>query len=171
MNYTVFESGGKQYLARSGDLVRLEKLQQQEGAEVVFDKVLLSVEGDKVVYGSPYIKQQTVRAQVVRHAKAEKIKIIKFKRRKHSLKHQGHRQWFTEVRILAPGEAKKTPTVTAKSDTKKTVASTAPKQASSKKEAADASASSARSAVKKKEPNAPVAKKTAPKSPSAEAKK
>lgn len=129
MNYTVFESGGKQYLARNGDVIRLEKLEQREGSEIVFDKVLLSVEGDKVVYGAPYIKQQTLRAQVVRHGRDKKIRIVKFKRRKHSLKRQGHRQWFTEVRILAPDKAGQD--VKAKPDqtTRKTAASVEPKQA------------------------------------------
>ncbi len=138
VSYKIFESGGKQYRVAVGSLVRLEKLNQREGEEVLFDKVLFAAQGDsaaksddaagspqgeghgnnggadssskgngmntKTEFGTPYLANQTVRAVVIRHARSDKIRIIKFKRRKHSLKRQGHRQWFTEVLILGADE-------------------------------------------------------------------
>ena len=66
---------------------------------VEFDKVLLVANGEKVEIGAPFVNGGKVAAEVVSHGRGEKIKIVKFRRRKHSRKQMGHRQWFTEVKI------------------------------------------------------------------------
>lgn len=99
--YAVIQTGGKQYRVSEGDLVRVEKLSADEGAEVELDKVLMIADGDNVKTGAPYIDGGKVSATVRSHGKGKKVKIIKFRRRKHHLKHQGHRQSYTELQITA----------------------------------------------------------------------
>lgn len=97
--YAVFESGGKQHRVAEGDVLRLELLESEAGAILNFDKVLL-VKGDKdLKIGAPYVDGGKVSAEVLTHGRAAKIRIIKFRRRKHSRKQMGHRQWYTEVKI------------------------------------------------------------------------
>ncbi|MDY6829054.1 MAG: 50S ribosomal protein L21 [Pseudomonadota bacterium] len=97
--YAVFESGGKQHRAKAGDLLRLEKIECAPGEQIDFDRVLLvSGEGEARV-GAPFVAGSVVTAEVVGHGRGKKVNIIKFRRRKHSRKRQGHRQWYTEVRI------------------------------------------------------------------------
>ncbi|MFA0810513.1 50S ribosomal protein L21 [Microbulbifer epialgicus] len=97
--YAVFESGGKQHRVEEGEVLRLEKLEVATGETIDFDKVLMVVEGDKINIGAPVVGGAKVTAEVVSHGRGEKVKIIKFRRRKHSMKRQGHRQWYTEVKI------------------------------------------------------------------------
>lgn len=97
--YAVFESGGKQHRVEEGEVLRLEKLEVATGESIDFDKVLMVVDGDKIDIGAPVVNGATVTAEVVNHGRGEKVKIIKFRRRKHSMKRQGHRQWYTEVKI------------------------------------------------------------------------
>lgn len=97
--YAVIESGGKQHRVTEGEVLRLEKLEAATGETVDFDKVLLVGEGESVRIGTPYVEGSSVTAEVVAQGRDKKVNIIKFKRRKHHMKHQGHRQWFTEVRI------------------------------------------------------------------------
>ena len=97
--FAVFQSGGKQHRVAEGDVVRLEMLSAEPGEEIVFDKVLLVSNGDDVNVGAPYVESGRVTGEVMRTDRGKKIRIIKFKRRKDFLKKQGHRQWFTEVKI------------------------------------------------------------------------
>ncbi|SHG19516.1 large subunit ribosomal protein L21 [Microbulbifer donghaiensis] len=97
--YAVIESGGKQHRVEEGEVLRLEKLEVATGESIDFDKVLMVVDGDKINIGAPVVDGAKVTAEVVSHGRGEKVKIIKFRRRKHSLKRQGHRQWYTEVKI------------------------------------------------------------------------
>ena len=97
--FAVFQSGGKQHRVAEGDVVKLELLGAEAGEEVVFDKVLMVANGDDVNVGAPYVDGGQVKAEVVRNERDKKVRIIKFKRRKDYLKRQGHRQWFTEVKI------------------------------------------------------------------------
>ena len=97
--FAVFQSGGKQHRVAEGDVVKLELLGAEPGEEVVFDKVLMVANGDDVNVGAPYVEGSQVKAEVVRNERDKKVRIIKFKRRKDYLKRQGHRQWFTEVKI------------------------------------------------------------------------
>ncbi|EEX37967.1 50S ribosomal protein L21 [Vibrio metschnikovii] len=97
--YAVFQSGGKQHRVSEGQTLRLEKLDVETGATVEFDKVLLIANGEAIQVGAPLVEGGKVTAEVVQHGRGDKIKIVKFRRRKHSRKQQGHRQWFTEVKI------------------------------------------------------------------------
>ncbi|WP_150914563.1 50S ribosomal protein L21 [Marinobacter halotolerans] len=97
--YAVIVSGGKQHRVKEGETLKLEKLEVETGGSVEFDRVLLVADGDKVQVGSPVVDGAKVTAEVVNHGRHDKIQIIKFRRRKHSMKRQGHRQWFTEVKI------------------------------------------------------------------------
>ena len=97
--YAVFQSGGKQHRVTEGQTVRLEKLELEVGASVDFDNVLMIADGENVNVGAPYISGGKVTAEVVSQGRGDKVKIVKFRRRKHSRKQMGHRQWFTEVKI------------------------------------------------------------------------
>ena len=97
--YAVFVSGGKQHRVAEGDVVKLELLDVEPGATIEFDQVLLVADGEDVKIGTPVVEGMKVRGEVVTHGRGEKIKIIKFRRRKHHRKQMGHRQYFTEVKI------------------------------------------------------------------------
>ena len=107
--YAVFKTGGKQYRAATGDILKIEKLDAEKGATVELDQVLMVGEGEKVKIGSPYLKGGKVTATVVEHGRGDKIQIIKFKRRKHHMKRMGHRQDYTRIEItgIAASAAKK----------------------------------------------------------------
>ncbi|MCL1476364.1 50S ribosomal protein L21 [Marinobacter sp. M3C] len=97
--YAVIVSGGKQHRVKEGETLKLEKLEVETGSNIEFDRVLLIANGDDVNVGAPVVEGAKVTAEVVSHGRHDKIQIIKFRRRKHSMKRQGHRQWFTEVKI------------------------------------------------------------------------
>ena len=97
--FAVFESGGKQHRVSQGEVVRLERLPGDPGAAVEFDKVVLIGEGDKLTVGKPYVAGGRVKAEVVAQDRGAKIKLIKFRRRKHYMRRGSHRQLFTDVRI------------------------------------------------------------------------
>ncbi len=97
--YAVFQSGGKQHRVAEGQTVRLEKVELEAGASIEFSEVLLISNGEDIKIGAPYVDGGKVTAEVVGHGRGEKVKIVKFRRRKHSRKQAGHRQWFTEVKI------------------------------------------------------------------------
>ena len=97
--YAVIESGGKQHRVIPGEVLKLEKLNAEAGETVDFEKVLMVGEGQDVQVGAPYVDGGKVSAEVVGHGRHDKVKIIKFRRRKHYRRQAGHRQWYTEVRI------------------------------------------------------------------------
>lgn len=97
--FAVIVSGGKQYRVQEGQTLKLEKLKAEAGSNVEFDRVLMVGNGDDVKVGLPVVEGAKVTAEVVDHGRADKVTIIKFRRRKHHMKRQGHRQWFTEVKI------------------------------------------------------------------------
>ena len=97
--YAVILSGGKQHRVVEGDTLRLEKLNVSEGAVFDFSQVLMVGEGSSVQIGTPLVEGSKVLAEVITHGRDQKVKIIKFRRRKHSRTQQGHRQWYTEVKI------------------------------------------------------------------------
>lgn len=99
MTYAIFVSGGKQFRAETGKTIQVPKLDAEPGAEVTFDRVLLSSDGKKVHAGVPVVHGAKVTAEVVRHGKGDKIKIFRFARRAGYRRHAGHRQPFTEVKI------------------------------------------------------------------------
>jgi large subunit ribosomal protein L21 len=97
--YAVIQSGGKQHRVAEGQTIRLEKLEAETGSTIEFDDVLMIANGEEIKVGAPYVAGSKVTAEVVSHGRGDKVKIIKFRRRKHFRKQAGHRQWFTEVRI------------------------------------------------------------------------
>ncbi|QCI23913.1 50S ribosomal protein L21 [Buchnera aphidicola (Macrosiphoniella sanborni)] len=98
--YAVFISGGKQYKAIKNKIVRLEKLNYPVGTTIEFKKILMISQNNSVIIGEPFVKDQIIKANIKHHGRFKKIKIIKFNRRKHYKKQQGHRQYFTDVKII-----------------------------------------------------------------------
>ena len=99
--YAVVVTGGKQYRVEEGQTLKVEKLEVATGATVELEKVLLIGNGDDVKIGAPVVAGAKVTAEVVNHGRHKKVKILKFKRRKHHMKQMGHRQWFTELKITS----------------------------------------------------------------------
>ncbi|PPI88601.1 50S ribosomal protein L21 [Candidatus Pantoea edessiphila] len=98
--YAIFQSGGKQYKATEGQIIRLEKLDVKTGNFIKFNNILM-ISGDKCLkVGTPFVLNSNINAEIINHGRDKKIKIIKFRRRKHYRKQQGHRQWFTDVKIV-----------------------------------------------------------------------
>jgi len=160
--YAVFRSGGKQYRAVKGDILRLEKIEAEEGATIKFDQVLLLGEGSDIKVGSPTLAGSTVSGKVVRQGKSKKIPVVKFKRRQNYLRQGSHRQFFTEVEITGiSGAGAKTaaPKTEAaeKPAAKKVAKKTAAKKPAAKKPAVK------KTAAKKTAAKKPAAKKAAKK--------
>ncbi len=101
MTYAIFKAQGQQFRAEKGTKLRIPKLEAEPGAKVTFDEVLLSADGDAIKAGQPTIKGAKVVGEVVRHGRADKIVVFRFKRRKNYRKKTGHRQPFTEVMITS----------------------------------------------------------------------
>ncbi len=97
--YAVISTGGKQYKVAQGELIKLEKLSAEVGEFVEFPVLLLANGETDVKIGTPYLTDTKVKASVVEHGRHDKIRIIKFRRRKHHRKQMGHRQYYTAVKI------------------------------------------------------------------------
>lgn len=97
--YAVIATGGKQYRVEKDQVLFIDKQELEPGASIEFDQVLMIGEGDSVNIGAPYVKGGKVTASVEEHGRDKKVNILKFKRRKHHMKRQGHRQWYTKVKI------------------------------------------------------------------------
>lgn len=97
--YAVITSGGRQYRVAEGQTLKLEKLAAEVGSTVNFDNVLMLANGDDIKVGQPYVAGCKVAASVISQGRHAKIRIMKFRRRKHHQKETGHRQYFTEVKI------------------------------------------------------------------------
>ncbi len=99
--YAIIETGGKQYKVQNGDQIKVEKLNVEDGAAVVFDKVLAAGEGADIKVGTPYLEGITVEGKAVESGKGQKVIIFKYKAKKDYRKKQGHRQPYTLVEITA----------------------------------------------------------------------
>lgn len=158
--YAVFRTGGKQYRAEKGDVLRLEKLDAGEGDTISFDEVLLVGEGADIKVGNPLVAGTSVSGKVLRQGKSKKVPVVKFKRRQNYLRQGSHRQFFTEVEITAIGgnapakkaEKPETAEAEAKPAAKKAAKKKASKKTATKKAAARKTASkkTAKKAAKKK---------------------
>jgi large subunit ribosomal protein L21 len=97
--YAVIQTGGKQYRVMPGQDIQIEKLPGAVGDAVTFDQVLLTSDGEAVRVGQPLVESSKVLGRILRQAKAKKVMVVKFKRRKDYRRKRGHRQPFTLVRI------------------------------------------------------------------------
>ena len=97
--YAVVVTGGKQYRVMKGETLRVEKLDVEAGQSIDITDVLLLGDGEKITVGTPNIAGAKVTATIKSHGRLEKIRIVKFRRRKHHRKQMGHRQYFTEIEI------------------------------------------------------------------------
>ena len=100
--YAVIETGGKQYKVENGDVIYVEKLNAEDGAEVVFDKVVAINDGALKV-GAPYVEGVTVKGEVLKNGKGKKITVFTYKPKKGCARKKGHRQPYTKVEIKAIG--------------------------------------------------------------------
>ncbi len=165
--YAVFRSGGKQYRASKGDVLRLEKIEADEGATIKFDEVLLLGEGSNIKVGSPLLTGSSVSGKVLRQGKTKKVNVVKFKRRQNYLRQGSHRQFFTEVEItgISGAGTRKAP---AKDDAAEKPA--AKKKAATKKPAARKKAATKKPAARKKAAKKVAAKGSGTKKTSAKKK-
>ncbi len=99
--YAVIVTGGKQYRVSEGTVVKIEKLEAEEGASVEFDQVLMIADGDKVNLGVPHIVGAKVTGTVQSHGKSDKVVIVKFRRRKHYMRQGTHRQHYTQIKVTS----------------------------------------------------------------------
>ena len=101
MLHAIFETGGKQYRVAEGDVLYIEKMPVEAGAEIKFEKVLAVVGDGTCNIGAPTVSGASVTATVVKTGKAKKIHIFKFKPKKNYRRRQGHRQPYTQIQISA----------------------------------------------------------------------
>jgi large subunit ribosomal protein L21 len=153
--YAVFRSGGKQYRASKGDVLKLEKLDANEGAKVSFDEVLLVGEGKDIQVGSPLLSGSSVSGKVLKQGKSKKVSVVKFRRRQNYLRQHTHRQFFTEVEITditSGGKAAPAKAAEKSADDKPAAKKAAAKKPAAKKAAAKkpAAKKTAKKAAKKK---------------------
>jgi len=171
--YAVFRTGGKQYRAAKGDVLRLEKIEAEEGATVSFDDVLLIGEGADIKVGNPLLSGSSVSGKVLRQGKSKKVSVVKFKRRQNYLRQGSHRQFFTEVEITAiSASGAKSQGDKKKAAPKKTKDSAEAKPAAKKPAAKKAAPkkAAAKKVTKKAAPKKTAAKKTATKKKAAKKK-
>ncbi|MCD6060553.1 MAG: rplU [Moraxellaceae bacterium] len=97
--YAVIKSGGKQHRVVEGELLKVELLNVEPGQTITLEDVLMVVNGSDIKIGTPVVAGAKVQAEVVGHGRHDKVRIQKFRRRKHHRKQAGHRQYFTELKI------------------------------------------------------------------------
>ena len=108
MKYAVIKNGGHQYKVEEGQIIKVEKL-DSDGKSYVFEEVLLSVDSDKVELGEPTISGLKVYADIVSEVKGDKIEVFKYKSKSRYRKHTGHRQKYTQIKIVGIGTNKPAP--------------------------------------------------------------
>lgn len=99
MKLAVIKTGGKQYLVKEGQLLKIEKIEPKKGNTIKFDEVLLRIDGEKVEVGKPYLKDAKVEAEIIEQGKAKKVTIIKYKAKVRYKRKRGHRQLYTKIKI------------------------------------------------------------------------
>jgi large subunit ribosomal protein L21 len=97
--FAVIQTGGKQYRVTPGEKLKIEKLEVKEGDVVTFDKVLLTVDGEKMNLGTPLVTGAAVTAKVLKQGRADKVIVFKYHSKTRRRKKNTHRQPFTEVEI------------------------------------------------------------------------
>jgi len=96
--YAIIETGGKQYKVEKGDVIYIEKLNNEAGSAIEFDKVL-AISGDNMTVGNPIVSGAKVSGTILDHGKAKKVVVFKYKAKKNERKKTGHRQQYTKVQI------------------------------------------------------------------------
>ncbi len=99
--YAIIKTGGKQYRVSEGDELFVEKLEVEDGTELVFNEVLAVGEGESMVWGRPLVEGASVGAELIKHGKGKKIEVFKYKAKKGYRRRYGHRQPYTKVKITA----------------------------------------------------------------------
>jgi large subunit ribosomal protein L21 len=97
--YAIVKVGGLQFKAVPNSIIRVPLLAEEVGGSVTFDQVLLWSDGQDTKVGAPFVSGKSVRGEVVRHSRSEKLRIFKKRRRKNYRRRGNHRQWFTEARL------------------------------------------------------------------------
>ena len=97
--YAVIQTGGKQYRVSPGEQIQVERLPGEPGQQIAFEKVLLASDGETIKVGRPYVEGSKVMGRILRQAKAKKIIVFKYKRRKNYKRKKGHRQHISLVKI------------------------------------------------------------------------
>ena len=97
--YAIVKSGGKQYRVSKGDTIYVERLETPVGQQVKLEDVLFVADGDKLRVGAPKVAQAAVLGTVVEHDRDHKIRVFKYKKRKHYRRTRGHRQSYTALKI------------------------------------------------------------------------
>lgn len=171
MRYAILESGGKQYVAREGETIEVDRLPMEIGKPVEFDQVLLAVNGKEILVGDPLVKGASVKAKVVDQVKAKKIIVFKYVPKQRYRRKAGHRQKYTKVlvdEITLPGgktsaEKKAAPAEPEpeKKSTRKPAAKSGAKKSTAKKTPAKKSTAKSGSASKSKSAGSSKAKSSA----------
>jgi large subunit ribosomal protein L21 len=175
--YAVVNSGGKQYKVQQGEVLRVEKISGDVGSPVTFERVLMFSDGENVRIGQPLLDSVAVEGHIVQQAKAKKIIVFKYKRRKRFRRKNGHRQEFTAVLIDSinakdtKGPKAAEPKAEAKAEVKQPEAKAEVKQPEAKAEVrqpeavkeGSKKAAAKETAAKKAAPKKETAKKAAPK--------
>lgn len=97
--YAVIKTGGKQYKVSEGESLKVERLNAETGTSINLNEILMVADGDDVKIGTPFLEGGKVSATIESHGRHKKIRIVKFKRRKHYRRQMGHRQDYTEIKI------------------------------------------------------------------------
>ena len=98
---SIIETGGKQYVVADGSVLDVEKMPEQKGSKIVFDKVLLTDDGKMVSVGAPHISGAKVGADLIAEGRAKKVTVIRYRQKSRYFKKKGHRQAFAKVKITA----------------------------------------------------------------------
>jgi len=97
--FAVIQTGGKQYLVKPGESLKIEKIKAGKDGEVFFDKVLLIVDGENIKLGKPYIEGAKVPAKIIEQGRGKKVIVVKYKQKTRYHKKAGHRQPYTKITI------------------------------------------------------------------------
>lgn len=127
MTYAIIEIQGKQFKVKPGDEIKVDKLEVEEGTKLPLDKILLTVDGEKISIGTPYLSGTNLEAEVLSHSKDAKIRVAKYRSKSRYRRVKGHRQAISIIKILAASASK---SATSSADNKATKPKSTAKKAS-----------------------------------------
>jgi large subunit ribosomal protein L21 len=96
--YAILRTGGKQYKVSPGDVIRIEQVDGESGSTIEFNHVF-AVRKEGLTVGTPLVENAKVRGTILRSARAPKVRVLKYKRKKQYRRTLGHRQGFSEILI------------------------------------------------------------------------